>query len=116
MPLSLRERCTPGPDARRALLPRPNRHLGGSLTDGRATAGKSMRFDVELRSFDKFAFEDVRAVKIDVEGSEPAVLAGGCETILRDRPPLIVELLTGAHADPAAATETISATSGLPGW
>ena len=33
-----------------------------------------MRFDVELRTIDSFAFEDVRAIKIDVEGSELAVL------------------------------------------
>ena len=58
----------------------------------------------------------MRAIKIDVEGSELAVLAGGRETILRDRPPLIVELLTGAHADPAAATETICATYGYAAW
>jgi len=91
-------------------------HLGGSIADGDATAGKSMRFDVELRTIDSFAFRDVRAIKIDVEGSELAVLTGGRETILRDRPPLIVELLTGAHADPAAATQTICDTYGYAAW
>src|SRR5262245_15500277 len=91
-------------------------HLGGTLADGAAAAGKSMRFDVELRTIDSFAFEDVRAIKIDVEGSELAVLAGGRETIRRDRPPLIVELLTGAHADPAAATQTICDTYGYAAW
>jgi FkbM family methyltransferase len=91
-------------------------HLGGTLAeDGTATA-KSMRFNVELRTIDSFAFKDVRAIKIDVEGSELAVLAGGRATILRDRPPLIVELLTGAHADPVAATETICATYGYAAW
>jgi len=90
-------------------------HLGGTLADG-ATTGKSMRFDVELRTIDSFAFRDVRAIKIDVEGSELAVLAGGRETILRDRPPLIVELLTGAHADPAAATQTICDAYGYNAW
>jgi FkbM family methyltransferase len=91
-------------------------HLGGTLADGAATAGKSMRFDVELRTIDSFALRDVRAIKIDVEGSELAVLAGGRETILRDRPPLIVELLTGAHADPTAATETICDAYGYTAW
>ena len=81
-----------------------------------AAGAKAMRFDVELRTIDSFAFRDVRAIKIDVEGSELAVLAGARETILRDRPPLIVELLTGAHADPAAATETICATYGYAAW
>jgi FkbM family methyltransferase len=91
-------------------------HLGGTLSDGGAATAKSMRFDVELRTIDSFAFKDVRAIKIDVEGSELAVLAGGRATILRDRPPLIVELLTGAHADPVAATETICATYGYAAW
>jgi FkbM family methyltransferase len=90
-------------------------HLGGTLADT-AHAGKSMRFDVELRTIDSFAFQDVRAIKIDVEGSELAVLAGGRATILRDRPPLIVELLTGAHADPAAASQTICDTYGYAAW
>jgi FkbM family methyltransferase len=91
-------------------------HLGGTLADGGAATAKSMRFDVELRTIDSFAFKDVRAIKIDVEGSELAVLAGGRATILRDRPPLIVELLTGAHADPVAATEAICATYGYAAW
>jgi FkbM family methyltransferase len=91
-------------------------HLGGSLTDGGGASAKSMRFDVELRTIDSFGFKDVRAIKIDVEGSELAVLAGCRETIRRDRPPLIVELLTGAHADPAAATETICTTYGYAAW
>jgi FkbM family methyltransferase len=91
-------------------------HLGGSLGNAEAAGAKAMRFDVELRTIDSFAFTDVRAIKIDVEGSELAVLAGARETIRRDRPPLIVELLTGAHADPAAAAETICATYGYAAW
>ena len=57
-----------------------------------------MRFEVEVRTLDSFAFRDVCVIKVDVEGSEMEVLEGARETILRDRPPLIVELLTGAHA------------------
>lgn len=91
-------------------------HLGGTLSDGGAATAKSMRFDVELRTIDSFGFRDVRAIKVDVEGSELAVLAGGRETILRDRPPLIVELLTGAHSDPAAATQRICDTYGYAAW
>jgi len=82
-------------------------HLGGNLGTADAQQQRVMRFDVELRTLDSYAFQQVRAIKIDVEGSELNVLAGARQTILRDRPPLIVELLTGAHADPAAATQTI---------
>ena len=75
-----------------------------------------MRFEVEVRTLDSYAFKEVRAIKVDVEGSEMEVLEGARETILRDRPPLIVELLTGAHADPVALTETICATYGYSAW
>jgi FkbM family methyltransferase len=93
-------------------------HLGGNLKQAAAPAagGKTMRFDVEMRTLDSYAFRDVRAIKVDVEGSEMEVLEGGRETILRDRPALIVELLTGAHTDPVALTETICATYGYAAW
>ena len=87
-------------------------HLGGSLQAGHAAAGKSVNFAVTLRTLDSFAFKDVRIIKIDVEGSEMDVLAGARETILRDKPSLIAELLTGAHADPVAVTEEICASYG----
>jgi FkbM family methyltransferase len=82
-------------------------HLGGNL--GQAAGGdvQTVRFPVEVRTLDSYGFENVRVLKVDVEGSELAVLEGGRQTILRDRPPLIVELLTGAHTDPAAATQHI---------
>jgi FkbM family methyltransferase len=91
-------------------------HLGGALAGLGATVEKTMRFEVEVRTLDSYAFSDVRVIKIDVEGSEMHVLEGARETIGRDRPVLIVELLTGAHADPAAVTETISATYGYTPW
>ena len=93
-------------------------HLGGNLKQAAATAqdSKTMRFDVEVRTLDSYAYRDVRVIKVDVEGSEMEVLEGGRETILRDRPCLIVELLTGAHADPVALTETICATYGYSAW
>lgn len=85
-------------------------HLGGRLEAEAAPSptAKSMRFSVEVRTIDSFGWRDVRVVKVDVEGSELEVLRGGRDTIARDRPPLIVELLTGAFPDPAATTETIA--------
>ena len=92
-------------------------HLGGNLGQARhAGMRETMRFEVEVRTLDSYAFKEVRAIKVDVEGSEMEVLEGARETILRDRPPLIVELLTGAHADPVALTETICATYGYSAW
>lgn len=91
-------------------------HLGGSLKAATAEQGEVQRFQVEVRTLDSYGFSDVRVVKVDVEGSELEVLEGGRETIARDRPVLIVELLTGAHADPAAAVEAICGTYGCTAW
>src|SRR5262249_12264304 len=87
------------------------RRLAGNITPA-AQHAASQRFNVEVRTLDSYAFKQVRAIKVDVEGSELQVLEGGRETILRDRPALIVELLTGAHLDPLAATEMICNTYG----
>ena len=84
-------------------------HLAGSLGQAGGRQVETVRFPVEVRTLDSYRFEDVRVVKVDVEGSELAVLEGGRQTILHDRPALIVELLTGTHADPVAVTEHICA-------
>jgi FkbM family methyltransferase len=91
-------------------------HLGGSLKTATAGQGGMQHFQVEVRTLDSYEFSDVRALKVDVEGSEMEVLQGGRATIARDRPILIVELLTGAHADPAAAAEEICGTYGYTAW
>jgi Methyltransferase FkbM domain len=41
-------------------------------------------------------------VKADVEGSEREVLDGARATLARDRPMILLELLSGTHEDPAA--------------
>jgi FkbM family methyltransferase len=87
-------------------------HLGGSLGQAGGGHEETVRFPVEVRTLDSYRFEDVRVVKVDVEGSELAVVEGGRQTIQRDRPALIVELLTGAHANPVAVTEQICASFG----
>ena len=48
--------------------------------------------DIEVRSIDSFEFDAVvRAIKIDVEGMELAVIHGGRECIARDRPLIYAE-------------------------
>jgi len=44
---------------------------------------------------------------VDGEGSEREVLDGAKDTIARDRPPLLLELLSGTHADPGMTTKGI---------
>ena len=91
-------------------------HLGGSLKLAPPRRGRRSASRSRCARSTATRLRDVRAVKVDVEGSEMEVLEGGRETILRDRPALIVELLTGAHADPVAVAEAICATYGYAAW
>jgi FkbM family methyltransferase len=81
-------------------------HLLGTLEDTLLDT-KHREVEVEARTLDSFAFEGVGFLKIDVEGHEQAVLAGARETIGRDRPTLLVELLAGYYADPAGIADSI---------
>ncbi len=57
-----------------------------------ADASETSAIDVGLRTLDSLRFDDVDLVKIDVEGYERNVLAGGSETLARCRPRLLVEI------------------------
>jgi FkbM family methyltransferase len=82
-------------------------HLAGSLNRTHAQFAEIRYFEVETRKLDDYGFPDVRFVKIDVEGSEREVLDGSRVTIERNRPVLLLELLSGTFADPARETGTI---------
>ena len=83
-------------------------HLAGNLTGAHSQFAKTMRtYDVEVRTLDSFSLTDVRLLKVDVEGVERQVLDGGRETILRDRPAMVLELLSGTHDDPHGLTAAI---------
>jgi FkbM family methyltransferase len=76
-------------------------HFAGSLKGAHAQVAKTMRtFEVEVRTLDSFRLTDVRFIKVDVEGSEREVLDGARGTIARDRPAMLLELLSGTHEDP----------------
>src|SRR5215831_8306954 len=64
-------------------------------------------YDVEIRTLDEVGLAGVRFVKADVEGGEREVLDGARETIARDRPIILLELLSGTHENPAADTAAI---------
>jgi FkbM family methyltransferase len=68
--------------------------------------------DVRVARLDDFAFEDVVFIKIDVEGSDLAVLEGAGATIARHRPSLLIELLAGQHDNPQAKIESIERAHG----
>jgi FkbM family methyltransferase len=82
-------------------------HLAGSLKRTHSQFRNIKTYDVEVRTLDGFSLVDVRFIKADVEGSEREVLDGARATIARDRPILLLELLSGTHQDPAAYTAAI---------
>ena len=47
--------------------------------------------NVEIRTLDSFAFEEIDFVKIDVEGFERQVVEGGRDTLLRNKPLICIE-------------------------
>jgi FkbM family methyltransferase len=87
-------------------------HFAGSLKGTHGQFRNVTRYEVEIRTLDAFALTDVRFIKVDVEGSEREVLDGARETIARDRPVLLLELLSGTHPDPGALTAAICADFG----
>jgi FkbM family methyltransferase len=82
-------------------------HLAGSLKRAHGQFKTIESYPVEVRTLDEFALTDVTFIKIDVEGSERDVLDGARATIARERPPLLLELLSGTHADPGRLTAEI---------
>jgi len=82
-------------------------HLAGSLKQTHDQFPTIQRYGVEVTTLDSAGLTDVRLIKADVEGSEREVLDGARETIARDRPVILLELLSGTHEDPGACTAAI---------
>jgi FkbM family methyltransferase len=87
-------------------------HLAGSLKRTHAQFRTIETREVEIRTLDAFALADVRFIKADVEGSEREVLEGARATIARERPAILLELLSGTHQEPGALTAEICRTFG----
>jgi FkbM family methyltransferase len=82
-------------------------HLAGSLKGTHSQFRDSKSYEVVVRTLDDFNLANTRFIKADVEGSEREVLDGAQATIARDRPVILLELLSGTHADPGAYTAAI---------
>lgn len=68
--------------------------------DCRNGGGSHRSFDerdtvMEIMPLDSLALEKLRLIKLDVEGMEPDVIAGGLETIKRCRPVIFIEVNPG---------------------
>jgi FkbM family methyltransferase len=82
-------------------------HFAGNLKRTHSQFRNMKTYHVDVHTLDSFGFADVRFIKADVEGSEREVLDGARQTIARDRPVLLLELLSGTHADPGAYAAAI---------
>ncbi len=82
-------------------------HFAGNLKNTHTGHEKLKVLDVEVRTLDSFELKGVQFIKADVEGSELEVLEGARETIARDHPGLLLELLSGCYQDPLAATREV---------
>ena len=82
-------------------------HFAGNLKRTHSQFRNAKTYQVDVRTLDSFGFSDVHFIKADVEGSEREVLDGARETIARDRPALLLELLSGTHEDPGAHVAAI---------
>lgn len=58
----------------------------------RPTASDHRQLTIPIRTLDSFGLQDVALVKIDVEGTELAVLRGATETIKASKPTLLIEI------------------------
>ena len=82
-------------------------HLAGSMKRSYVQFRHIKTYDVEIRTLDEAGLAGVRFVKADVEGGEREVLDGARATIARDRPIIMLELLSGTHENPAADVAAI---------
>lgn len=91
-------------------LPRRNNHTepGMATLEGRASLDRYFSGDpalevetmeVPLRTLDSFGLARVGFLKMDVEGHEMPALAGGRETLERERPISLIEAQTASHPD-----------------
>jgi FkbM family methyltransferase len=87
-------------------------HLAGNLKNSHSQFEKQNVIDVEVRTLDSFDLKGVQFIKVDVEGSELEVLEGARDTIRRDHPALLLELLSGTYSDPLAITRKVCETYG----
>ncbi len=82
-------------------------HLAGNLKNSHSQFDRQTVIKVGVRTLDAFDLRGVQFIKVDVEGSELEVLEGARETIARDHPGLLLELLSGTYVDPLAVTREV---------
>jgi FkbM family methyltransferase len=87
-------------------------HLAGNLKNTHPQFARRRVVDARVETLDAYGLGGVSFIKVDVEGSELEVLEGAAATIARDRPVLLLELLSGIYPDPLATALTVCETHG----
>jgi len=90
-------------------------HLLGNLGNVHL-AQDIKKIKARIATLDSFGFDNVGFVKIDVEGCELEVLEGARRTIARDRPNMIVELLTRPREEALAAIVHVESAYAYTSW
>lgn len=94
-----------GDEAGRFRLAETAENAGQSVIDGAGT------IEIEVKRLDDLDIEDVKFVKIDVEGFESKVISGGRNFLIRHRPVIAFEQL--AHEFDGDGTPTLRALKDL---
>jgi FkbM family methyltransferase len=84
-------------------------HLAGNLKNTHPQFARQRVVDARVETLDGYGLTGVSFIKVDVEGSELEVLEGAAATIARDRPVLLLELLSGIYPDPLATALEVCA-------
>jgi FkbM family methyltransferase len=87
-----------------------------NVLEGKVDTTRVLRFQVETRRLDDYTFEDVRFLKVDVEGHEESVLRGSRETLDRCHPAVLVEVEDRHNKGSVAAVLRLMGELGYEGY
>lgn len=80
------------------------------------SAGDGLRIPVTVSTLDSLQLSPVAFMKIDVEGYEEKALRGGWNTIVRDRPALLIELEDSVRKGCRGDIVALLGSIGYSGW
>ncbi len=70
----------------------PSRGIYGESASFLDLGFDNVKLEVEVRTLDEYQFSDVSFIKIDVEGYEAVVIDGAKQTIINNKPIMLVEI------------------------